>query len=57
VKTVQQQISREFSNDRVVVECFADADRITRAYGTLNRKGVEDPGRGLLHRRSGLLEL
>jgi hypothetical protein len=57
VKTVQQAVSQQFSNDRVVIECFPDADRITRAYGTLNRKGQEDPGRGLLHRRSGIINL
>lgn len=57
VKTVQQAVSRQFSNERVVIECFPDADRITRAYGTLNRKGEEDPAQGLLHRRSGIIEL
>lgn len=57
VKTVQHAVSRQFSTDRVVIECFPDADRITRAYGTLNRKGAEEPARGLLHRRSGILEL
>lgn len=57
VKTVQHAVSRQFSTDRVVIECFPDADRITRAYGTLNRKGVEDPARGKLHRRSGIVEL
>lgn len=56
VKTVQHAVSRQFSNERVVIECFPDADRITRAYGTLNRKGSEDPSQGLLHRRSGLIE-
>jgi hypothetical protein len=57
VKTTQHAVSRLFSNERVVIECFADADRITRAYGTLNRKGAEDPARGLLHRRSGVIAL
>ena len=57
VKTVQHAVSQQFSTDRVVIECFPDADRITRAYGTLNRKGAEEPARGLLHRRSGILEL
>ena len=57
VKTVQHAVSKQFSNERVVIECFPDADRITRAYGTLNRKGAEDPSRGLLHRRSGIIEL
>ncbi len=57
VKTVQNAVSKQFSNDRVVIECFPDADRITRAYGTLNRKGAEDPARGLWHRRSGILAL
>lgn len=57
VKTVQQAVSRQFSNQHVVIECFPDADRITRAYGTLNRKGAEDTAQGLLHRRSGIIEL
>ena len=57
VKTVQHAVSKQFSNERVVIECFPDADRITRAYGTLNRKGEEDAARGLLHRRSRIIEL
>jgi hypothetical protein len=57
VKTVQHAVSRQFSTDHVVIECFPDSDRITRAYGTLNRKGVEDPARGVFHRRSGVIEL
>ena len=57
VKTVQHAVSKQFSNEHVVIECFPDADRITRAYGTINRKGAEDPARGLLHRRSRILEL
>jgi DNA primase len=56
VKTVQHAVSKQFSSERVVIECFPDADRITRAYGTLNRKGEEDAARGLLHRRSGIIE-
>ena len=57
VKTVQHAVSKQFSNERVVIECFPDADRITRAYGTLNRKGEESPAQGLLHRRSGIIKL
>jgi hypothetical protein len=57
VKTVQHAVSKQFSNERVVIECFCDADRITRAYGSTNRKGQEDPARDLLHRRSGIIEL
>jgi hypothetical protein len=57
VKTVQHAVSKQFSNDRVVIECFPDADRLVRAYGTLNRKGAEDPAHGLFHRRSGITEL
>jgi len=57
VKTVQHAVSRQFSNEHVEIECFPDADRITRAYGTLNRKGKENPAQGLLHRRSGVIEL
>lgn len=57
VKAVQHAVSKQFSNERVVIECFPDADRITRAYGTLNRKGEEDTARGLLHRRSGIIDL
>lgn len=57
VKTVQHAVSQQFSNEHVLIECFPDADRITRAYGTLNRKGEEDPARGLVHRRSGIIEI
>ncbi len=57
IKTVQHAVSKQFSNERAVIECFPDADRITRAYGTLNRKGEEDGARGLWHRRSGIIEL
>ena len=57
VKVTQRAVSQKFSNERVSIECFCDADRITRAYGTLNRKGKENSAQGLLHRRSGVIEL
>jgi hypothetical protein len=53
VKTVQRAVSDQFSTEQVLIECFPDADRITRAYGSLNRKGKETAE--LKHRRSGLL--
>jgi hypothetical protein len=57
VRTVQHAVSKKFSDESVVIECFPDADRLVRAYGTLNRKGAEDPANGLFHRRSGITEL
>jgi hypothetical protein len=57
VKATQRVVSQKFSSERVIIECFSDADRITRAYGTLNRKGKESSAHGLVHRRSGVIEL
>jgi hypothetical protein len=53
VKSVQRAVADRFSTREVLIECFPDADRITRAYGSLNRKGKESEE--LKHRRSGLL--
>ena len=53
IKAYQRVIAKKFSNDKVVCECFPDAARITRAYGTLNKKMPETPTHKW--RRSGLL--
>jgi hypothetical protein len=53
VKSVQRAVADQFSTPEVLIECFPDADRITRAYGSLNRKGKETEE--LKHRRSGLV--
>ena len=54
VRRTQRTIASKFNNDKVECECFCDAARITRAYGTLNRKSRETTE--LKWRRSGLLE-
>jgi len=53
VKSVQLAVSKKFSNDRVEIEVFPDADRLVRAYGSMNRKGTETET--LKWRRSGLI--
>jgi hypothetical protein len=55
VKCVQRAVADRFSTDDAIIECFPDSDRITRAYGSLNRKGCETET--LKHRRSGMLML
>jgi hypothetical protein len=54
VRKVQRIVSNRFSNDQVEVECFPDANRLVRAYGTTNKKGTETVA--LKHRLSGILE-
>lgn len=41
IKLFQKSISQKFSTPEVEIECFPDAARLVRAYGTLNRKGQE----------------
>ena len=53
VKSVQRAVSDKFSTPEVLIECFPDSDRITRAYGTLNRRRKKTDT--LPSRRSGLL--
>jgi len=55
IRCVQNAVAKRFSDDHTKIECFPDANRIVRAYGTLNRKGTERPG--LSWRRSGIVEL
>lgn len=54
IRCVQNAVAKRFSDDHTKIECFPDANRIVRAYGTLNRKGTERPG--LSWRRSGIVE-
>lgn len=54
VRAVQLACSLKFETAEGKVECFDDADRNVRAYGTLNMKGEETPERK--HRRSGIIE-
>lgn len=53
IRSVQRAIAERFSTAEVEVECFPDAARLVRAYGTLNKKGTETDT--LKWRRSGLL--
>jgi hypothetical protein len=55
IRHVQNAVSQQFSTDEVIIEMFPDADRLVRAYGTLNRKGKET--RELRWRRSRVCEL
>ena len=53
IRHVQRAVSNQFSNPNVVIECFPDANRLVRAYGTLNRKGSESET--MKYRRSSIL--
>ena len=53
IKNYQKTRATKFSTPKVVCECFPDAARITRSYGTLNNKAPETPTHKW--RRSGLL--
>jgi hypothetical protein len=53
IKKVQMIVSKKFSNPDVTVDIFPDAARLVRAYGTLNKKGIQNET--LKWRRSGLL--
>lgn len=52
VRKAQRAISKKFTTAEVEVECFPDANRLVRAYGTSNKKGTDNE---LLHRPSGIL--
>ena len=54
VRKVQRVVSGKFSTPAVEAECFPDANRLVRAYGTVNKKGEETET--LKHRLSGVLE-
>lgn len=53
VRKVQRIVANRFSTADVECECFPDANRLVRAYGTLNRKGTETVD--LKHRQSEIL--
>lgn len=53
VRKVQRIVSTKFSTADVECECFPDANRLVRAYGTLNMKGTETVA--LKHRQSEIL--
>jgi len=41
IRRIQRVVSKRFSTQQVEVECFPDAARLVRAYGTKNKKGTE----------------
>jgi hypothetical protein len=53
VRKVQRIVSNKFSTADVECECFPDANRLVRAYGTVNMKGAETET--LKHRMSEIL--
>lgn len=53
VRKVQRIVADKFSTDAVECECFPDANRLVRAYGTRNMKGEETDT--LTHRVSEIL--
>ena len=55
VRKTQRIVANRFSNAAVECECFPDANRLVRAYGTLNRKGDETDQ--LKHRPSRIIEV
>jgi hypothetical protein len=50
VRKVQRAVSEKFSTDTVECECFPDANRLVRAYGSTNKKG--DATDAMRHRQS-----
>ena len=50
VRKVQRAVSAKFSTETVECECFPDANRLVRAYGSTNKKG--DATDTMPHRRS-----
>jgi hypothetical protein len=42
VRKMQRCVSEKFSTPEVECECFPDANRLVRAYGTINKKGNEN---------------
>lgn len=53
VRRVQRGIADRFYHSGVEIECFPDAARLVRAYGTVNHKGEETEI--LKYRKSGIL--
>jgi hypothetical protein len=53
IAALQRLVSERFSTEHTVIQCFCDDTRITRLYGSLNRKGT--PSEGREWRRSGLI--
>jgi hypothetical protein len=53
IRTAQRTIADKFNSPEVEVECFPDAGRLVRAYGTLNKKGPQTET--LKWRKSGIL--
>ena len=53
VRKVQRAVSEKFSTATVECECFPDANRLVRAYGSTNKKGT--PTEGMQHRLSGII--
>jgi len=41
IRRAQRIVATKFNTPQVECECFADAARLVRAYGTLNKKGTE----------------
>lgn len=55
VRKVQRAVSDKFSTSTVVCECFPDANRLVRAYGSVNKKG--EATEEIPHRLSGILSV
>jgi len=55
VRKVQRAVSEKFSTSTVECECFPDANRLVRAYGSTNKKGT--PTEEMRHRLSGILRM
>ena len=53
VRKVQRAVSEKFSTATVECECFPDANRLVRAYGSINKKG--DATDKTPHRLSGII--
>jgi hypothetical protein len=51
INTTQRVIACKYSTPKVECECFCDGNRLVRAYGTVNKKGLETAERK--YRRSG----
>lgn len=54
VLSFQRAVAGRFGTPAVKVDCLPDANRLVRAYGTVNKKGAETDS--LKHRRSGVIE-
>lgn len=54
IRRTQRSVADKFTTAETLVECFPDAARLVRAYGTLNQKGVETET--LKYRRSQVLD-